>query len=114
MGYNVFMIEDLVELESYQDHKGSRLFTAWLNSLKDLKAKGVIRARLNRVRMGNFGDCKSVSNGVFELRINLGPGYRIYFGKESETKMILLTGGDKSTQKRNIEKANQYWSDYRR
>ena len=66
------------------------------------------------MRTSNFGDCRLVGSGVFELRIDIGPGYRVYFGKDTEIKIVLLTGGNKKTQKRDIEKAHDYWDDYRR
>jgi putative addiction module killer protein len=85
----------------------------WLYSLRDQRAKAKIRARLDRVENGNLGDCKSLGEGVFELRIDYGPGYRIYFGQEGITIIILLCGGDKSTQEQDIGKAQEYWKDYR-
>ena len=73
---------------------------------------GIIRARLNRIRLGNFGDCKSVGGGVDELRIDFGPGYRIYFGRDGATVIVVLCGGDKKTQARNISTAQRYWKEY--
>jgi putative addiction module killer protein len=71
---------DQVEILLYR--KGhSTPFSEWLASLKDARAVGIVRARLNRIRLGNFGDCKSVGSGVSELRIDFGPGYRVYYGK---------------------------------
>lgn len=72
----------------------------------------IVRARLNRIRLGNFGDCKSVGNGVEELRIDFGPGYRIYFGRQGLLAVILLCGGDKKTQARDIATAQKYWKEY--
>ena len=63
--------------------------------------------------MGNFGDTRSVGEGVQELRIPFGPGYRVYFGREADAIVILLCGGDKSTQTRDIERAHDYWRDHR-
>jgi putative addiction module killer protein len=87
-------------------------FTDWLTSLKDARAIGVVRARLNRIRLGNFGDCKSVGGGVEELRIDFCPGYRIYFGHQGPVVVVLLCGGDKKTQARDIVTARKYWKEY--
>ena len=101
------------EIRNYLTVDGKNIFDEWLDSLRDIRAKAKIRARLDRVEDGNLGDCKSVGEGVFELRIDYGPGYRIYFGQEGITIIILLCGGDKSTQKQDIDKAQEYWKDYR-
>ncbi len=85
----------------------------WLNSLGDRRAKEFIQARLNQVKQGNLGDCKSVGEGVWELRIFYGPAYRIYFGQVTAVQPLLLNGGDKSTQAQDIIKAKQYWRDYK-
>lgn len=77
-------------------------------------ARARIRVRLNRVRLGNFGDCKSVGGGVSELRIRYGPGYRVYLGRKGNRLVILLYGGDKRTQSNDIALAQQYWANYRR
>ncbi len=69
--------------------------------------------RLNRIRLGNFGDCKSVGSGVSELRVPYGPGYRVYFGRKGNKVVILLYGGHKKTQSRDIALAQEYWEDYR-
>ena len=72
-----------------------------------------ILARLERLKSGNLGDCRSVGSGVFELRLDFGPGYRIYFGQVSNTIVLLLCGGDKSSQTRDIERAKTYWLEYK-
>ena len=84
-----------------------------MQGLKDRRARARILVRLNRVRLGNFGDSKSVGDGVFELRMSFGPGYRLYFGREGEAMVLLLCGGDKSTQSKDIARAKDYWADYR-
>ncbi len=89
-------------------------FGEWLASLRDIKARAKIRVRLDRVGLGNFGDCHGVGDGVQELRIDYGPGYRVYFGQVGSTVVLLLCGGDKSTQAKDIEQAKRYWSEYRR
>lgn len=80
-------------------------FEAWFRGLGDLRAKQVILARLTRVEQGNFGDCRSVGDGVRELRIDVGPGYRVYFVRRGPAVYLLLTGGDKGSQKRDIDQA---------
>ena len=86
-------------------------FDIWISGVRDGKAKGIIRTRLNRVRQGNFGDCGPVGEGVQELRIDFGPGYRVYFGEDGDD-VILLGGGDKSTQGADIKNAKERWIDY--
>jgi putative addiction module killer protein len=102
------------ELRLYVAGNGKVPFPLWLNSLRDTRARAVIRVRLNRIRLGNFGDCKPVGDGVKELRVDYGPGYRVYFGQVDQRIVLLLCGGDKSSQGRDIEKARTYWADYRR
>ena len=101
------------EVRVYARLDGTEPFTNWLRSLRDGKARGRIRQRIARVRLGNFGDVRSVGDGVQELRIPFGPGFRIYFGREGDSVVILLSGGDKSTQTRDIDRAKEYWRDYR-
>ena len=86
----------------------------WFNNLKDIQAKLKITKRIARVELENLGDCKSVGDGIFELRINYGPGYRIYFGQIDLVIILLLCGGDKQTQTQDIQKAKGYWQDYKR
>jgi len=73
-----------------------------------------IRVRLNRVRLGNLGDCSSVGSGVSELRVPYGPGYRVYFGRQGGAVVVLLCGGDKRTQSRDIRQAQEFWQDHQR
>jgi putative addiction module killer protein len=101
------------EIRNYLTVDGKNVFDEWLDTLRDRKAKAKIRARLDRVEDCNLGDYKSVGEDVCELRIDYGPGYRIYFGQEGITVIILLCGGDKSTQEQDIVKAHEYWKDYR-
>lgn len=88
-------------------------FRKWLNSLRDVTARAKIRLRVDRLEAGNLGDFKPVGNGVFELRIDYGPGYRVYYGQVERTIVLLLCGGDKSTQEKDIVKAQEYWTDSR-
>ena len=80
-------------------------FDAWLVGLKDHVGKAQIALRLDRAAKGNFGDCESVGEGVSEMRIHYGPGYRVYFTRRASVVYLLLLGGDKSTQKRDIKHA---------
>jgi putative addiction module killer protein len=82
-------------------------FSRWLKSLKDLQAKATILLRLKQVQAGHLGHVKSVGGGVSELRWHMGPGYRVYFCKRGDQIILLLAGGDKSTQSRDIVRAQQ-------
>ena len=81
------------------------VFAKWIDGLKDIAARARIQARIERLAMGNPGDVKPVGEGVSELRINYGPGYRVYFKRKGRKLIILLAGGDKRTQKRDIARA---------
>src|SRR5262245_12870137 len=100
-------------VETYVSPDGRAPFTEWLNGLRDAKARAKIRVRIDRVSLGNFGDRSAVGEGVQELRIDLGPGYRVYFAEVGKVIVLLLCGGDKSSQQRDIRKAKDYWKDYR-
>jgi len=89
-------------------------FLEWLENLKDRRARAIIHNRLDRLTYGLAGKCEPVGNGIFELKIFYGPGYRIYFCEEREDTVVLLWGGDKSTQKRDIKKAQDLSMGYRR
>jgi len=111
--YNLQLdMDSLFQLDYYQTTGGKSPFVDWFTCLKDGRAKALIAARLARIEAGNLGDCKSVGNGVSELRIAYGPGYRIYYAQQGQTLILLLCGGSKGTQKRDIEKAQQYLQDY--
>lgn len=100
------------EIRRYITAEGRIPFLEWYYSLRDGKAQVKVDARLERVSLGNFGDYKSVGDGVCELRINYGPGYRIYFRQAGSKIVLLLCGGDKSTQEQDIQKAKEYSTDY--
>jgi putative addiction module killer protein len=100
-----------IELLLYRRGRSTPL-SDWLASLRDARAVGIVRARLNRIRLGNFGDGKSVGSGVEELRIDFGPGYRVYYGREGQLVVILLCGGSKGTQARDIQRSQKYWKEY--
>lgn len=82
-------------------------FSRWLSSLKDRQVQARILSRLDRIAMGNFGDAKSVGEGISEIRIDSGPGYRLYFVRRESAVVLLLCGGDKSTQDRDIARAKE-------
>jgi putative addiction module killer protein len=104
---------DYYDIREYLADDGRCPFAEWLEGLRDRKARARIDARLARARLGNLGDYASVGDGVYELRIFYGPGYRVYFGFESDTVVLLLCGGAKSSQRRDIAVAKDYWNDYR-
>lgn len=87
-------------------------FQQWLRSLKDKSTRARILQRIDRLRLGNFGDCCNVGLGVYELRLKFGPGFRIYFGLQGSEVVVLLWGGDKSSQSKDISIAQQYWQEY--
>jgi putative addiction module killer protein len=99
------------EIVEYLEGTDGNPFREWLLGLRDGKGRGIIRNRINRLIAGNFGDCGPVGEGVHELIVDFGPGYRVYLGEDGE-KVVLLGGGDKSTQPADIAKAKRRWSDY--
>lgn len=103
----------LIALRTYQTEDGSVPFDEWLADLRDVQARARIRARLARVQAGNFGDCKSVGDGVQELRIDHGPGYRVYLSRQGPVVVLLLCGSDKSRQRGGIKLALKYLNDWR-
>ena len=104
----------MIEIRKYRLSDGVVPFDRWIAKLRDGRAKARILVQLDRLRLGLPGDWKSVGNGVFELRIFEGKGYRVYFAREGKSILILLCGGDKATQGRDIELAQSYWRAYRR
>lgn len=101
------------EVLVYCTRDGRAPFEEWLRALRDARARATVRARVGRLRLGNFGDCKAVGEGVLELRVHYGPGYRIYFGKHGSAVVVLLCAGDKGNQSRDIARAKRYWREYR-
>lgn len=104
----------MVEIRRYVTQSGKDVFGEWLAKLKDRRAAAKVAVRLNRLAAGNFGDCKPLREGVSELRIAWGPGYRVYYAMIGKTVVLLLIGGDKRRQSTDIEKAIEYWKDYQR
>ena len=96
----------------YEDEQGNEPYTEWFKSLRDVQGRARIEARIRRLEAGLYGDCEPVGEGVSELRMFFGPGYRVYFGEEADHIVILLCGGDKSTQKQDIKTAKGYWKEY--
>lgn len=80
--------------------------------MRDVQTQTAIDARIARLRLGNFGDCDSVGQGVYELRIHVGPGYRVYFARTGQAVVLLLLGGSKRTQAKDIRTAKRYWQEY--
>ena len=88
-------------------------YEEWVNSYRNRKTRAIIRERINRLHLGNFGDYKRLTADLYELRIHYGPGYRVYFGMVDRVIVILLCGGSKKTQRRDIQKAKEYWEELR-
>jgi putative addiction module killer protein len=102
------------EVRLYADAKGRSPFEVWLNGLRDLNARAIIRERIARLMLGNFGDAKAIGDGVFELRVTFGPGYRIYFAEDGKRIIVLLGGGSKRAQAKDIGRARICWNEYKR
>jgi len=103
------MTDTPYRLEYYLEDDGGAPFKEWLSNLRDRNAHAKISARLNRAKLGNFGNVKALGDGVNELKIDYGPGYRVYYAMAGRTVILLLIGGDKSTQKEDIKVAKAYW-----
>ncbi|MEO6966868.1 MAG: type II toxin-antitoxin system RelE/ParE family toxin [Rhodanobacteraceae bacterium] len=101
-----------IQVSRYQSADGRIPFTEWIATLRDRRANQAIAARILRMQAGNRGDWKALGAGVFELRIDTGPGYRLYCGQDGATLVLLLCAGDKRTQAKDIERAHDYWKDY--
>ena len=102
-----------MEIRHYVSRSGKDVFDDWLTRLADARAQAKISVRINRLAAGNFGDCKSLHHGLFELRIDWGPGYRIYYTMAGAACVVLLCGGDKRKQSSDIERALKYLIDYK-
>lgn len=100
------------QIEVYKKASGVIPFDRWFEGLRDTKTKSVVLSRLDRVSLGNFGDSKYVDEGICELRINYGPGYRIYFAKSGTSIVLFLCAGNKSSQQKDIALAKKYLLDY--
>ncbi len=102
-----------MELRRYLTASGRDVFGEWLAGLRDARTKAKIVARIDRLSAGNYGDCKALRGGLFELRIKWGPGYRVYYALVGRTCVLLLCGGDKRKQSSDIKRALEYLKDYR-
>jgi putative addiction module killer protein len=103
----------MIETITYQDSNGNKPYADWLGSLTDKQTKARILVRVNRMAAGNFGDCKPLRDGVQELRVDIGPGYRMYLSRQGPVLVLLLCGGDKSDQSRDVERAIAYLKDWK-
>ena len=104
----------MIELFRYQRDDGREPFTEWLDTMRDKVAQARIRIRLRQVQADNFGDCEPVGEGVTELRVHVGAGYRVYFGRHGKSVVILLCGGDKRSQPTDIKQAKALWMEWKR
>jgi len=103
----------MIEVTQYEETGGECPFADWFLQL-DTRAALKVRTAIARMEAGNLGDVKSVGGGVSERRIDFGPGYRLYFGRDGKRLVVLLAGGTKQRQQRDIERAQAYWADYQR
>lgn len=101
------------ELHVYQMPNGREPFTDWFESIRDQRIQDRIQSRLDLIALGNLGDRKAVGAGVYELRLHFGAGYRVYYGEIGNTIVLLLCGGDKSSQRQDILSAKTYWEQYK-
>ena len=103
-----------MEIRHYLTASGIDVFQSWLDGLKDVNARVAILRRVDRMTEANFGDHKLLGDGVSEVRLHLGAGYRVYYGRHEKALVLLLCGGSKRTQAADITRAVEFWMDYRR
>lgn len=104
----------MIDVRRYQCVHGAVPLTEWLADLRDARVRAKLEIRFRRISMGLFGDTKPVGEGVLELREDIGPGYRVYIGRHGAALVILLCGGDKRSQDKDIQLAKEYWMDWKR
>ena len=104
----------MVEIRHYMTPDNKDVYLDWLRKLRDTTARIAIDRRVNRVESGNFGDHRFCRDGVWELRIDVGPGYRVYYAVAGREIVLLMCGGDKRTQVTDIDRACEYWQDWQR
>ena len=109
------MIDDVYEIEVYTRDDDTEPFTDWLQNIKDQKLQRTVLLRIQRMRLGNLGDSKSLrgAHGIYELRIDFGPGFRVYFAKVDKKLILLLGGGNKASQEKDIVRCTKYWLAYK-
>jgi putative addiction module killer protein len=100
-------------LRIYETEHGLQPFVEWFKAMRDLRGQQIVAARVDRLRFGLFGDCKAVGDGVQELRVDFGPGYRVYFAQDGASLVLLLLGGSKASQRKDIVQAKVHWRNYR-
>ena len=103
----------MIEIRHYVTRTGKDVFDHWLTQLADARAQAKIAVRINRLAAGNFGDCKPLRQGLYELRIDWGPGYRVYYAMLGTLCVLLLCGGNKRKQSSDIDRALAYLKDYK-
>ena len=104
----------MIDVRRYVTESGQDVFGDWLATIRDARARAKVAARIARLAADNFGDCRPLRSGVWELRIDWGPGYRVYYAMPERTCVLLLCGGDKRKQASDIKRAIAYWDDYQR
>jgi putative addiction module killer protein len=102
------------EIAHYVDQLGVDHYQRWLSGLADRRVKARVMARISRLAQGAFGDCRPIAEGVWELRIDCGPGYRVYYAQAGKELILLLCGGDKRKQDADIKRAMEHWRHYQR
>ena len=112
-GYNQSAITSKKVVKIYQDQFGREPYTEWIRAFKDPIIRARIRKRISKVEEGNLGVLEPVGEGVLELKLHFGPGYRVYFGEFGTKLVVILCGGDKSSQKEDIRKAKNLWKEFK-
>ncbi len=106
-------MEPVIEIYTFETADGRVPFDDWFLAIPDGKTRARIETHIDRLSLGNFSNCSPAREGVSELRIDFGPGYRVYFGQDGRTVVILLAGGKKDTQDADMKLARQYWREYK-
>ena len=104
----------LNRINEYTDEQDKSPYAEWLASLRDARARARVIMQVDRMELSLFGDSEPVGDGLSEVKIHYGPGYRVYYGKEGPDAYVLLCGGDKSTQSKDIKRAKTYWQEHKR